>query len=98
MNDRRDKYLVKTYGITLAQYTELLKAQKNKCAICRKHNDEKRNLAVDHNHKTGEIRGLLCFYCNHRRVGRLTDPDLVRKTADYLSQGTGLFVPKKKKK
>lgn len=76
----------------------MLKEQDESCAICDRHKDEfKVNLAVDHNHVTGEIRGLLCSYCNHRSVGRHRDGSLLRKIADYLDKGTGLFVPKKKK-
>jgi DNA-directed RNA polymerase subunit RPC12/RpoP len=98
-NNRRDYSLRYKYGITEEQYNQLLKKQKHKCAVCGKHEDEeKRKLAVDHNHRTGEIRGLLCTYCNHRVVGRWTDGNLLRKVADYVDQGTGWFVPKKKKR
>jgi hypothetical protein len=41
------------------------------CAICGKHQSEfKHRLNLDHNHKTLQIRGLLCYYCNKFRVGR----------------------------
>lgn len=98
-SDRRGYALRYKYGISVAQYNELLEKQENKCAICGKHEDEEpRALAVDHNHITGEIRGLLCTFCNHRIVGKHRDGDLLRKVADYIEQGTGWFVPKKKKK
>lgn len=94
----RRNQIMKKYGITLEQYEELLEKQDHKCAICDKHKDEfKINLAVDHNHITGEIRGLLCAYCNHRVIGRHRDGNLLRKMADYVDQGTGWFVPKKKR-
>ena len=68
-------------------------------AICEKHQDDlKKRMAVDHNHITGEIRGLLCDYCNHRLVGRHRDGQLLRKIADYVDQGTGKYVPKKKRR
>jgi len=95
----RNAYLLRTYGITEKQYNDLLKKQGRACAVCRNPVLEgDRNLAVDHNHKTGEIRGLLCFRCNHTVVGRHTDADLLESAANYLRQGTGWFVPKKKKR
>jgi len=97
--DYRSSYLKRVYGISVAQYEELLEKQHHCCAVCGKHeNEEKKSLAVDHNHKTGEVRGLLCNYCNHRLVSRHTDGNLLRKIADYIEQGTGWFVPKKKPK
>lgn len=91
----RERNLLRRYGITLEQYNELLKKQEEKCAMCDRHQDEfKTRLAVDHNHVTGEIRGLLCNYCNHRVVGRHRDPDLILKLYNYLQQTTGWFVPK----
>lgn len=95
----REYHLKKTYGIDLDQYNQLLEQQEHRCAICLKHEDEcKKRLAVDHNHKTGEIRGLLCNHCNHRVVGRHTDGDVLRKIADYVEQGTGWIVPPRQRK
>jgi hypothetical protein len=51
---------------------------------------------VDHNHQTGQIRGLLCNHCNHRLLGRHTDPTLLRKMAVYLETPTPWVVPPKK--
>lgn len=99
IRERQSDYsLKKLYGITREQYNQLLDKQNNRCAICDKHEKEfKKRLAVDHNHITGEIRGLLCNYCNRRVIGRHRDGSLLRKMADYVDQGTGWFVPKKKK-
>ena len=70
----RDKYLQCTYGITLKEYKALLKAQRYKCAICsKKQKDCKQHLDVDHSHKTGKVRGLLCRYCNSRLLKYLRD-------------------------
>lgn len=56
---------LKKAGLSLAQYNELFRKQKGCCVICGKHQTEfKRALAVDHNHVTGRIRGLLCNSCN----------------------------------
>lgn len=51
------------YGITLEEYNAMLKLQGDVCAICNK-TDGTRELAVDHNHTTGAVRGLLCKACN----------------------------------
>lgn len=57
------------YGITLDQYREMLAEQNNGCAMCGKSPEENgKRLCVDHNHKTDEVRGLLCVGCN-RWVG-----------------------------
>lgn len=70
---QRNAYLKRKYGITLKQYNEKLKAQDSRCELCGRHKSEfTRSLAVDHDHKSGRIRGLLCFTCNKLRVGRLT--------------------------
>lgn len=52
--------------------------------MCGLHNPDGRRLAVDHNHETGQIRGLLCSNCN-RAIGLLRDDaGLMRKAADYV--------------
>lgn len=52
---------------------KLSEAQKASCAICNKPETYFKNrLAVDHNHKTGRVRGLLCYRCNKFVVGRHT--------------------------
>jgi Recombination endonuclease VII len=94
----RDRYLLRTYGISEEEYNEILAAQGGGCAICgRTTAEEGRSLAVDHNHKTGEIRGILCAYHNHRVVGKWTDVELLRKVLEYISKGTGRFVPDSQK-
>jgi hypothetical protein len=61
------------YGITTADYDAILKAQNNCCKICNSHESKfTKKLAVDHCHSTGEIRGLLCTYCN-RGLGFFKD-------------------------
>ena len=51
------------YGITLAQYDEMFNDQNGVCAICGLPSISHR-LSVDHDHKTGKVRGLLCHPCN----------------------------------
>lgn len=70
----RNRYLQKKYGISLKQYNSMLKRQKCRCAICGKHQDDAiRNFSVDHCHRTGIVRGLLCIYCNSRILKYLGD-------------------------
>jgi len=67
----RNLALKSKYGITLEEYNQMCISQNNKCAICKKSETfidyktkKNRKLVVDHNHKTGQIRGLLCNRCN----------------------------------
>ena len=59
-----NKHFRKKYGITLEERNLLLRSQNFLCAICGNPEEMNRNLAVDHDHKTGRVRGLLCFICN----------------------------------
>lgn len=67
---RFDAELRKRYGITLEKYTAMLSSQNNSCFICKgqesslRKNGKPYRLAVDHCHKTGKVRALLCFKCN----------------------------------
>ena len=61
----KNNQLKNTYKISIEEYEQKLKEQNYSCAICNRHRDEfKRNLSVDHDHKTGKIRSLLCIICN----------------------------------
>lgn len=99
----RNNYLLRKYGIDESQYSELLRQQGNCCAICKRpHTDFPRKLAIDHDHGTGLIRGVLCTYCNRYRVGRHTKAKsigILRAVIEYLERPeTGLVVPPKKKR
>lgn len=69
-----------------AKYNELFTYQEGCCAICCKHQSElKHALAVDHNHTTGHVRGLLCVNCN-TILGKLDDDvRLIINCIDYLT-------------
>jgi hypothetical protein len=75
------KYL---YGIDADTYGQLLTTQNGVCAICHSVNENGYRLAVDHNHKTGEVRGLLCSTCNSALGLLHDDPSILRAAADYL--------------
>lgn len=84
---RRAMYRMKhRYGLTQEQFTEMLKKQKKRCAICLKRlRPDHRDYAVDHCHKTKVIRGILCHKCN-MGIGFLKDdPSLFIRACEYLS-------------
>lgn len=63
--EKRPTYILRNrYGLTLEDYEDLLQEQNGGCAICEASPPENRRLSVDHCHKTGKIRGLLCNKCN----------------------------------
>jgi len=71
------------YGLKLFEYQELLHKQHGVCAICQKGQGDRR-LAVDHEHVTGKVRGLLCSRCN-RSIGAFEDNQtLLLRAAAYL--------------
>jgi hypothetical protein len=59
----REKYIQK-YGMTIEDYDAMLETQGGVCAICAGPNQRDRRFDVDHDHKTGRVRGLLCSRCN----------------------------------
>lgn len=73
------------------EYDALLRSQGGTCAICgNKPKPGGRRFAVDHDHKTGAIRGLLCFRCN-RILPHYADADWLARAAEYVRDGT-LYV------
>lgn len=84
-NYQRERMLRVNFGITSKEYNEMFLKQNGRCYICEKHQSEfKKTLAVDHNHKTGAVRGLLCGSCN-RGIGLFGDNiDLLLKSIEYL--------------
>lgn len=77
---RRNK--VKSYGITMEIFDSILKKQEFRCAICRKLFENKTPL-IDHCHKTGNVRGLLCTACNFS-LGHLEKDGFIEKAIAYL--------------
>ncbi len=88
----KNSYYQRTYGFDQKELERMKLAQDNKCAICgsegfrigQKGHTEK--LAVDHDHKTGRVRALLCHNCN-RGLGLFQDSySLLREAAKYLQE------------
>lgn len=80
-------YHVKTkYGITFEKEQQLKIAQNNKCAICQDELGIKHRSHIDHSHKTGEIRGVLCHLCNVL-LGQARDSiDILKSAQKYLQK------------
>lgn len=89
INQQREKSL----GVTEDDYQRMLAAQDDSCAVCGLRIEEYRTkynrytqFSVDHNHSTGEVRGLLCHNCN-RALGMLQDdPEILWRAVSYLER------------
>lgn len=80
--DRRERDYQRKYGISVEQYEAILRDQGGVCAICERP-PKTRRLHVDHDHKTGEIRGLLCYRCN-RALPDYVGLEWLLKAATYI--------------
>lgn len=78
------------HNISQTDYDLMLAKQSGECWIC----SRKTKLFVDHDHKTGIIRGLLCQKCNSAIGFLRDDPALVDKAAAYLRRGTEVVLPR----
>jgi Recombination endonuclease VII len=76
--------LKKAYGITIVEWDRMFAAQNGVCAICHRPETTGQRLSVDHNHKTGKVRGLLCHRCNRGMGVMGDDPLILRSAAHYL--------------
>ena len=81
----RNNDLKRNYGITLQEHQEMYKNQNGVCAICKGEGDGKwKKLCVDHDHKTGKVRQLLCRNCN-MVLGQVGDnANLLEEMIKYL--------------
>lgn len=85
---KRNHHLLKRFGITKAEEDRLLAEQGGVCAICTGSISDKRGYGphIDHDHETGEVRGILCIRCNNG-LGLFKDNiELLRAAADYLER------------
>jgi hypothetical protein len=86
--ENRVNWLKSKFGITPGRYDMLLATQRGQCAICgsTEYDGTGRSFAVDHDHMTGEVRGLLCGRCN-RAIGLFKeDPETLLRAAAYLKE------------
>jgi len=85
---KRNSQYLSTYGITQEDYDLMLDIQKECCAICgiEEQKTTKKRLFVDHDHKTGKVRGLLCQHCNFV-LGQAKDSvEILENAITYLKQ------------
>ena len=79
------KYELKAkYNITPDDYDALLASQSGVCAICLGPQEGQKRFAVDHDHASGRVRGLLCTRCNRSLGGFGDDPATLSRAAEYL--------------
>ena len=81
----RAGHLRRTFGITQDDYEAMLERQNGGCAVCGREPKPGKSLHVDHDHVTGERRGLLCFSCNAALGHLADDPKRIQALLDYLS-------------
>jgi hypothetical protein len=87
-DSQRKSHLKIAYGITLEDYNRMFNKQGGCCAICGKHQSElRKKLHVDHNHKTGKVRGLLCQNCNSVIGQSYENREILNNAILYLESG-----------
>ena len=87
--DRRDNHLMRTYLINQSIYEHLLLMQNGHCALCpatESGRKEDKHLIVDHDHETGDVRGLVCHHCNIMLGGAKDNIDTLQNAISYLAQ------------
>jgi hypothetical protein len=90
---RLEQHLKYKYSLTIAELNDALQKQKGGCAICEEmlpdllvYNNRRRGYAIDHNHETGEFRGILCLKCNSMLGMACDNHILLEKASQYLKE------------
>ena len=94
-SQKRRAHLRRKYGLTFAEYDKMLTEQNNCCAVCggTKPGGRWKSFAVDHDHVTGRVRGLLCKSCNIALGEVKDDLTTLKNMINYLSKHTGSYEP-----
>jgi hypothetical protein len=82
--NNRKRWLWNKYKLTVEEYISLVEYSNNTCYICGSTPYENKKLHIDHDHKTGKIRGLLCARCNWYLAKIEKDPEILNKIKKYL--------------
>lgn len=88
----REQNYRQNFGITVSDYNVMFAQQEGKCAVCRSSSSKNRrspHLYVDHCHKTGKVRGLLCHRCNIALGMLQEDESLFAVATEYLKKHNG---------
>ena len=72
------------YGVSVEDYERMYIAQNGCCRICERINVNGKRLSIDHDHKTGRVRGLLCHPCNVMIGLAKENPHTLYRAVDYL--------------
>lgn len=72
------------YGITIEDYDQMFELQNGKCKVCGSEDNGNKRFHIDHNHKSGKIRGLLCNRCNLMLGHAKEDIEILTKAIQYL--------------
>ena len=84
--EQKRKYLINSYGLSIEQYQKFLQDQGNECAICNTNDWGRPSPNIDHCHKSGKVRGLLCNNCN-RALGLFKDnKGILENAKNYLER------------
>ena len=81
---RLEAHLLRRYGISQEQYDEILAKQGGKCGVCEANFGDRRP-HVDHDHATGNVRGILCAGCNHG-LGYVEKDGFIERARAYLAR------------
>ena len=89
---RLEQHIKYKYGLTPEEFLKMWNLQKGLCAICNSalpdlqvYDDRRRGYAIDHNHDTGEVRGILCIHCNSLLGMSGDNPEILLKAVEYLT-------------
>lgn len=82
---RYHRLRLQRYKLLPEQYAKMLEEQNHACKLCHKKAPGKRPLAIDHNHSTGKVRGLLCYACN-RAIAILDSSNALTAAIAYIKE------------
>jgi hypothetical protein len=89
---QRDAYCRRTFGISADDFDALLEGQGGGCAICGCVPEREASFHLDHDHLTGDIRGILCLSCNQALGHFRDDAGLLERAAVYVRRGRATVV------